>query len=74
MSEGNGTHLVIWLKGLSTGNLISAAFERADDLPWLVLGRVLVKLIDVDLEVLRGLGEAERVEATVTYAYKIALK
>jgi hypothetical protein len=38
----------------------------ADNLARLVLGSVLVKLIDIDLQVLCGFGEAKRVEAAVT--------
>jgi hypothetical protein len=60
------THLVVWLEGIGGRNLISTGNVRADHLTSLVLALVLVELIDVDLEVLGGLGETKGIEAAVT--------
>lgn len=48
------------------GDLVRYGAERTDDLARLVYGSVLVKLVEIDLEVLSGLGQTKRVEATVT--------
>ena len=47
-------------------DLIGSGSEGSNDTSRLVDGSVLVELIDIDLEVLSGLGEAKWVEATVT--------
>jgi hypothetical protein len=60
------THLVVRLQRLCSRHLLRAGCELADDLARIVLCSVLVKLIDIDLQVLGGLGQAEGVEAAVT--------
>lgn len=60
------THLVVWLERFRSRDLLLAAAVLADDASCNVLGRVLVELVDVHLQVLGGLGEAEGIEATVS--------
>uniref|UniRef100_A0A1J3H9P7 Uncharacterized protein n=1 Tax=Noccaea caerulescens TaxID=107243 RepID=A0A1J3H9P7_NOCCA len=57
-------HLAVGLQGVG-GHLVSHGGEGADHVAGLVHGSVLVQLVQVNLQVLRGLGQAQGVEAAV---------
>jgi hypothetical protein len=52
-------------EGISRRDLISVGRENTNDAASLVDGSVLVELVNIDLEVLSGLGETERIKAAV---------
>lgn len=62
---GEAEDFAVRLEGVGA-DLINNGGERAEDTSGLVDGGVLVELIDINLEVFDGLGEAEGIESTVT--------